>query len=138
MTATTAGRSSRGSVSCARGEAVGVAEDRRRVAVLDPVVLGLGPAGVARQPAGLAELVEAVAPAGDELVDVGLVAGVPQDDVAGRVEHPMEGERELDDAEVRSEVPAALGDGIDDEGRGSRGGARRARLRRAAGGPPGR
>ena len=37
------------------GEAVGVAEDGRGVAVLDPVVLGLGAARVARQPAGLAE-----------------------------------------------------------------------------------
>ena len=62
------------------------------MAVLDPVVLGLGPGRVARQPAGLAQLVEAVPAAGDDLVDVGLVAGVPQDDVVGRVEHPVQGQ----------------------------------------------
>ena len=41
-------------VACDR-EAVGVGQDRRRVAVLDPVVVGLGATGVARQPAGLAQ-----------------------------------------------------------------------------------
>ena len=65
------------------GEPVGVGERGRGVAVLDPVVLGLGPVGVAGQPALLPEFPEAVPPAGQELVDVGLVAGVPQDGVAG-------------------------------------------------------
>jgi hypothetical protein len=53
------------------------------VAVLDPVVLGLGAAGVARQAAGPGGAVEPLLAAGDELVDVGLVAGVPQDAVVG-------------------------------------------------------
>ena len=97
------------------GQAVGVAEDRGGVGVLDPVVLGLVAAGVARHAAGLAELVEALPPPGDDLVDVGLVAGVPQEDVAGRVEHPVQGEGELDDAEVGAEVATVLGDRVDDE-----------------------
>ena len=88
---------------------MGVADDRRGVAVLDPVVLGLGPARVAREAAGLAEVDEVVAAAGDDLVDVGLVAGVPQEDVAGRVEHPVDGERELDGAQVGAQVAAACG-----------------------------
>ena len=119
------------------GQAVGVAEDGRGVAVLDPVVLGLGPARVARQAAGLAQVVELVAPAGDDLVDVGLVAGVPQDDVAGRVEHPVHGERELDHAEVGAEVTAVGRRRRRRSGRGSRRPARRAARRTAAAGLPG-
>ena len=105
----------------AGGHAVGVGEDRRGVAVLDPVVLGLGAARVARHPAGLAQLGEAFAATGDDLVDVGLVPGVPQDDVAGRVEDAVDGERELDRPEVRAEVAAGHGDGLDDEGPDLRG-----------------
>ena len=91
-----------------RGDAVGVAERRRGVRVLDPVVLGLGPRGVAGQPAFLLELREALTAAGHELVDVGLVTGVEEEDVLGRVEDPVQGEGELDDAEVRAEMPAGL------------------------------
>ena len=46
------------------GHAVGVGQRGRRVRVLDPVVRALGPARVARQPAGLAQRVEAVLSAG--------------------------------------------------------------------------
>ncbi len=92
------------------GEPVRVADDRRGVAVLDPVVLRLGPvriAGQARRPG--ASVGEVLAPAGDDLVDVGLVARVPQDDVARRVEHPVHGQRQLDRAEVGPEVAAVSG-----------------------------
>ena len=67
-------------------------------------------ARVAGEAAGLAQLVEAGLPAGDDLVDVGLVAGVPQDGVAWGVEHPVQGQRQLDRAEVGAEVAAGLGD----------------------------
>ena len=97
------------------GHAVGVAEDGRGVAVLDPVVLRLGAARVAGEPVLLAEVGEGVAAAGDQLVDVGLVAGVPQQQVAGRVEGPVQGQGELDDAEVGAEVTTGGGDGVDDE-----------------------
>jgi hypothetical protein len=83
---------------------VGVGEDRRRVAVLDPVVGRLHPARVAGQPAALAQRDELVLPPGDDLVDVGLVARVPQHDVVGRVEHPVDGKCQLDHAQVRTEV----------------------------------
>jgi hypothetical protein len=66
-----------------RRHPVGVAEDGRGVAVLDPVVLGLGAVGVAREPTGLAQRGERLAPAGDQLVHVGLVARVPEQDVLG-------------------------------------------------------
>ena len=97
------------------GEAVGVGEDRRGVAVLDEVVLRLLARGVAGQPAGLAELGEAGRAAGDDLVNVRLVPGVPEDGVARRVEHPVQGQGELDGTEVRPQVPAVLGHGGDDE-----------------------
>ena len=78
-------------------------------------MLGLGTGRVARQAARLAQLGEALTPAGEDLVHVGLVAGVPQQDVARRVEHAVEGERQLDHAEVRAEMAAGDRDGVDDE-----------------------
>ena len=86
------------------GEPVGVRQRGRGVAVLDDVVLGLGLARVARQAALLPQADEAARSTGDDLVDVRLVAGVPEDPVPRRVEHPVRGERELDRAEVRAEV----------------------------------
>ena len=82
------------------------------MAVLDEVVAALLAARVAGQPAGLAQLGEAGLAAGDDLVHVGLVAGVPQDGVGRRLEHPVQGERQLDGAEVGAEVAAGLGDRV--------------------------
>ena len=62
----------------------------------------------------LAERAEPLEPAGQQLVRVGLVAGVPDDPVARRLEQPMERDRELDDAERGAEVAAGLGDRRDD------------------------
>ena len=53
---------------------------------------------------------------GDELVDIGLVPGVPQDDVAGRVEDPVDGQGELDGPEVGAEVAPVHRDPVDDAG----------------------
>jgi hypothetical protein len=63
----------------------------------------------------LAEILEAVAPTGEEFVDVGLVAGVPKNDVLGRLEDAMESDGEFDDAEIGAEMPARLDDARDDE-----------------------
>jgi hypothetical protein len=65
------------------GQSVGVAECGGGVGVLDDVVVGLGLAGVAAQAAFLPEPVEVGPAAGEELVDVGLVAGVEDHPVAG-------------------------------------------------------
>ena len=48
-------------------------------------------------------------------MDVGLVAGVEDERVVGRVEDAVQRDRELDDAEVRAEVPAGAGDVLDEE-----------------------
>ncbi len=79
------------------GQAVGVAKRRRRVAVLDPVVHGLGSRRVAREPFGLAQRGEHFTPAGNELVHVGLVARVPDDVVPRRTEYPVQRQRQFDD-----------------------------------------
>ncbi|GAA3418290.1 hypothetical protein GCM10018952_53430 [Streptosporangium vulgare] len=78
-------------------------------------MLGLGLARVARQATLLAERVELPGPAGEHLVDVGLVTGVPQDAVVRRVEDPVHRDRQLDDSEVGAEVAAAACGGGDQE-----------------------
>ncbi len=97
------------------GDAVGPAEDGRGVRVLDDVVLGLGLRGVAGQAALHLQFGE-VLTAGEQLVHVGLVAGVPEDLVLGRVENPVQRDGELHHAEVGTEVTAGLGDRFDKEG----------------------
>ncbi len=91
------------------GQAVGVGQRGRGVRVLDDVVLALGLVRVAGEPTAAAQQVEAVLPAGHDLVHVGLVAGVEQDPVLGRVEDPVQRQRELDHTEVGAEVPAGAG-----------------------------
>ena len=85
------------------------------MAVLDEVVLGLGARRIARQPALLAKRGEHRLASGDELVHVGLVSGVPQDGVARAVEDPVQGQRQLDRAEVRAQVAGRLGHRLHDE-----------------------
>jgi hypothetical protein len=79
------------------------------VRVLDQVVLGLRLVGVAGEPAVLAEQVEPVLPPGHDLVHVRLVPGIEQDAVFRGVEHPVQGQGDLDDAEVGPEVAAGAG-----------------------------
>ena len=56
-----------------------------------------------------------VAPAGQNLVPVGLMAHVPDELVVGRVEHIVQSHRQLDHAEARPEVPGVAREGVDDE-----------------------
>ena len=90
-------------------DAVGVGQCGRGVRVLDDVMLGLRPRRVAGQTTLLAERVEVTPAPGEDLVDVCLVTGVPQDDVVGRVEDAMQGEGHLDDSEVRAEMATSGG-----------------------------
>ena len=96
-------------------EPIGVGQHGAGVAVLDEVVAAFLAVGVARQPAGLTKVLEASLAAGDHLVYVGLVPRVPQDGVFGRVEHPVQCQGELHDAEVAAQVAGILGYRIDDE-----------------------
>ena len=88
-----------------------VTEARRGVGVLDDVVLGLGPVGIAGEAASLAKPVEAREPPGQHLVDVGLVPGVEDQGIARRVEGAMEGDGQLHHAEVGPQVAPGSGDG---------------------------
>ena len=96
------------------GDAVGPRQGRRGVRVLDDVVLGLGAARVAGDALPRAQPAEVVA-SGQQLVDVGLVPGVEDDRVARRVEDAVQGDGQLDDAEVGAEVSAGLRHGVDQE-----------------------
>ena len=88
------------------GQPVGVGQAGGRVRVLHQVVLGLGPARVAGQPAALAQRAELRHPPGEQLVHVGLVPGVENDLVHRGVEHPVQRDRQLDHAEVGPEMAA--------------------------------
>ena len=72
------------------------------------VVLALVAARKAGDAAELAQRRHAVAPAGQHLVRIGLVADVPDDAVVRRVEDVVQGDRQLDGAEVRRQVAAGL------------------------------
>jgi hypothetical protein len=76
------------------------------------VVGALVALGEAVGPVALADAADAVAPPGEDLVRVGLVAHVPDQPVGGRVEDVVQGHRQLDDAEPGAEVAAGLRGGV--------------------------
>ena len=100
------------------------------------VVLALGAPGEARQPAGLPERPDAVAPAGEDLVGIGLVADVPDQPVVRRVEDVVERHRQLDHAEAGAEMAAGDRDRGDRLARGARRPPDGAAIRRVAGDRP--
>ena len=69
--------------------------------------------GEARQPVLHAQGADAVAAPGEDLVRIGLVADVPDDLVARRVEHVVQRHRQLDDAQSRAEMAARDGHRVD-------------------------
>ncbi len=73
---------------------------RRRVRGAEDVVLGLGAVREARQAGGLADRLQAVAPAREDLVRIRLVADVPHEEVVRGVEHVVQRDRQLDRAEA--------------------------------------
>ena len=77
------------------------------------VVLAFLAAGEAGEAAALAQRSHARAPAGQDLVRIALVADVPDQLVARRVEDVVDGHGQLDHAQSRTEVPARRGDGTD-------------------------
>ena len=77
------------------------------------VVLALAAPREARQAVFLAQGADAAAPAGDDLVRIGLVADVPDQPVARRVEHVVQRHRELDHAQPGAEMAAGDRDGRD-------------------------
>src|SRR5438309_5521561 len=70
------------------------------------VVPGLDAPREARDAVDHAQPRHRVAPAGEDLVRIGLVADVPDDTVLGRLEDVVQGNRQLDGAEIRGQVTA--------------------------------
>jgi hypothetical protein len=70
------------------------------------VVFALGPLGEAGEAAALAQRANAVAAGGENLVRVGLMADIPDDPVARRVEHVMQRDGQFDNAQAGAEVAA--------------------------------
>ena len=77
------------------------------------IVVALGALGETGQSAAGAQGANAVAAAGEDLVRVGLMADVPDQPVAGRVEDVMDGGGQFDDAEAGAEMAAGDGDRVD-------------------------
>ena len=77
------------------------------------VVFAFGALGEAGQAAALPQRADAVAPAGQDLVRIGLVADVPDQPVGRRVEDVVQRDGELDDAKPGAEMAAGPGDGVD-------------------------
>src|SRR3546814_7767107 len=77
------------------------------------MVVGCGPRGEAGEAAAHAEGPDAVAPACQDLVRIALMADIPDQPVAGRLENVMEGYGELDHAQARPQMPARHRDGRD-------------------------
>ena len=72
----------------------------------EAVVFAFRALGEARQAAALTQRPDAVAPAGQDLVRIGLMADVPDQPVVRRVEHVVQRDGQLDDAEAGAEMPA--------------------------------
>ena len=62
------------------------------------------------QAVGLADGVKAILAAGENLVDVNLMAHIPDELVLGRAEDVVQGDGQFHDAEIRAEMAAALGE----------------------------
>ena len=65
------------------------------------------------KPAALADGADAVAPAGENLVRISLVADVPDQPVGRRVEDMVQRDGQFDHAEPGAEMAAGLGDRVD-------------------------
>ena len=95
-------------------QALADGEAGARVAAVEDVVGALAAAREAAHAAHLAERREVGQAAGQQLVGVGLVAGVPHDVVRGAVEEPVQDHGQLHHPERAAQVAAGLGDGADD------------------------
>jgi hypothetical protein len=85
------------------------------VAGADDVVVGLEDRAERRQTLVLPDRREAVAAAGQDLVRIGLMADVPDDLVAWRLEQAVQRDRDLSGAQVGAEVPPDFADRVDDQ-----------------------
>jgi len=78
------------------------------------VVFTLRPQREPVQAARLADRIETIFPPGQQFMDVALVAHVLDELVLGRVEDAVQSQRQFNDAQVRTEVPAVPGEHCDE------------------------
>lgn len=78
------------------------------------VVFAFGAEQEAVQAIMLADGVDAVPAAGEHFVDVALMSDIEDEAVFGRVKNTVQGDAELHDAEIRTEVAAGLAEGLDE------------------------
>ena len=97
-----------------RREALGDREARARMAAVEHVVLRLGAAREATDAVQLAQRAELLVAARQQLVGIGLVAGVPDDPVARRVEQPMQRDASARRRRATSRGGRRSGDRLDD------------------------
>jgi hypothetical protein len=83
------------------------------VADAEGVVLALAALGEAGQAALLAHAVHALAPPGEDLVRIGLVADVPDDAIVRGVEDVMQRDGQFHHAKPGRQVPAGARDAVD-------------------------
>jgi hypothetical protein len=86
------------------------AERRARVAGAVAVMFAFRPQHEAVEAPRLADRIEPVIAAGQQFVHIGLVGNVEDKAVARRVEDVVQGQRQLDHAQVRADVAAGLRD----------------------------
>ena len=85
------------------------------MAGVERVVDAFGTLGEAGKATGAPDVPERLEAARDYLVGVALMADIPDDRVAGSGKHPVQRQRQLDNAQVRGKMATVGGDGADDE-----------------------
>src|SRR5262249_59601354 len=77
------------------------------------VIFAFDPPGESRKPARLAQSADAISALGQNLMRIGLMADIPNEAVARRVEQIVERDRQLDNAETRAKVASGHRYGVD-------------------------
>ena len=90
-------------------------ERRARVAGSVAVVLALSAQHEAVQAARLADGLKTFAAAGENFVDIGLVAHIEEDLILGRREDRVQGQGELDHAQIGAQMAACLRESLDEK-----------------------
>ncbi len=85
------------------------------MANVEAVVLAFVALGKTAEAVDLTQRAEFRLAAGDQLVSVGLMPDVPYDAVAWSIKGSMQGEGQLNDAEVAGEMPSVFGDRLDNK-----------------------
>ena len=92
------------------GKAKGRRDTCRRMGRAEGVIGRLGSLGETRQPIFLPDRVHLFASPGQDLVRIGLMADIPDQLVARRIENGMDRHRHLDHTQPRAEMPTRLAD----------------------------